>query len=79
MELSRKVVSKHWWLMLGFLIVCGLVAIVGLLACCIGVFVTAAIAQAALMYAYEDIFSERADHTCKKRRYHVQNHWSRRE
>ncbi len=56
MELSRKVVTKHWWLMLGFLIVLALVAIVGLLACCVGVFVAAAIAQAALMYAYEDIF-----------------------
>ena len=56
MELSRRVVTKHWWLMLGFLIVCGLVALAGLLACCVGIFVTAAIAQAALMYAYEDIF-----------------------
>ena len=56
MELSRRVVTKHWWLMLGFLIVCGLVVLAGLLACCVGVFVTMAIAQAALMYAYEDIF-----------------------
>ena len=56
MELSRKVVTKHWWLMLGFLFVCGLVALAGVLACCVGVFVSAAIVQAALMYAYEDIF-----------------------
>ena len=56
MELSRKVVTKHWWLMLGFLIICGLVVLAGLLACCVGIFVTMAIAQAALMYAYEDIF-----------------------
>jgi hypothetical protein len=61
MELSRKVVSRHWWLMLGFLIVCCLVVILGLLACCIGVFITTAIAQAALMYAYEDIFSRSTD------------------
>ena len=59
MELSRKVVTKHWWLMLGFLIVCLLVAVAGLLACCVGIFVATAIIQAALMYAYEDIFGER--------------------
>ena len=56
MELSRKVVSKHWWLMFRFLIVCVLVVLAGVIACCVGVIVTAAIAQAALMYAYEDIF-----------------------
>jgi hypothetical protein len=56
MELSRKVVSKHWWLMFGFLIVCGLVTLAGVIACCVGVFVSIAIVEAALMYAYEDIF-----------------------
>jgi len=56
MELSRKVVTKHWWLMFGFLIVCALMVVAGILACCVGVFVTSAIAQAALMYTYEDIF-----------------------
>jgi hypothetical protein len=56
MELSRKVVSKHWWLMFGFLVVCGLVALAGVIACCVGVFVSAAVIQAAMMYAYEDIF-----------------------
>ncbi len=59
MELSRKVVTKHWWLMLGFLIVCGLVAMLGVIACCVGLLVTSAIVQAALMYAYEDIFGDR--------------------
>jgi len=56
MELSRKVITKHWWLMFGFLIVCALVALAGLIACCVGIFVSVAIAQAAMMYAYEDIF-----------------------
>jgi hypothetical protein len=56
MELSRKVITKHWWLMFGFLIVCALVALAGLIACCIGIFVSVAIVQAAMMYAYEDIF-----------------------
>jgi len=56
MKLSRKVVSKHWWSVFGFLIVCGLVTLLGVLACCVGVFVAAAVVEAALMYAYEDIF-----------------------
>jgi hypothetical protein len=59
MELSRKVVSKHWWLAFGLAIVIGLVAILGLLACFVGVLVTIAIAEAALMHAYEDIFGPR--------------------
>jgi uncharacterized protein DUF4339 len=56
MELSRKVVSKHWWVMFGFLLVSILVALAGLLACCVGVFVSMAIIGVALMYAYEDVF-----------------------
>ena len=60
MELSRKVVSKHWWLMFGLALVIGLVAILGLLACFIGVLVSIAFAEAALMYAYEDIFGPRS-------------------
>jgi hypothetical protein len=42
--------------MFAFLIVVGLLPLLGLLACCVGVFVTTTIAEAALMYAYEDIF-----------------------
>jgi uncharacterized membrane protein len=56
MELSRKMVTKHWWGIFGFLILCLLVGILGLLACCVGVIVAMAVTEAALMYAYEDIF-----------------------
>ncbi|MEO5803750.1 MAG: GYF domain-containing protein [Verrucomicrobiota bacterium] len=56
MELSRKVISKHWWSFLGFAIVMGLVNVIGVLACCVGVFVTAPLTMIALLYAYEDIF-----------------------
>lgn len=59
MELSRKVVSRHWWQMFGLLILCGLVTLAGLLACCVGIIVTGAVAEAALMFAYEDIFGTR--------------------
>jgi len=56
MELSRKVISKHWWNFLGFAIVMGLVNVLGILVCCVGMFVTAPLTMIALMYAYEDIF-----------------------
>ena len=56
MELSRKMVSKHWFMMLGLIIVLALVSCVGVIACCVGVFVTTPIASVALMCAYEDIF-----------------------
>jgi capsular polysaccharide biosynthesis protein len=57
MRLSRKTISKHWWRFLGFLVVLGLVNLAGVMACCIGFFVTFPVSLAALMYAYEDIFN----------------------
>ncbi len=57
MELSRKMVSKHWFLVFAFLLVYGLLSMAGLIACCVGIFVTMAIGLGALMYAYETIFS----------------------
>jgi uncharacterized membrane protein len=57
MELSRKMVNKHWFVIFAFLVVYGLLAVSGLIACCIGIFVTMSIGFAALMYAYETIFS----------------------
>jgi uncharacterized membrane protein len=56
MELSRRVVTKHWFLVFAFVLVMGLVAAAGLLACCVGVFVTVPLFWVSLMYAYEDIF-----------------------
>jgi len=57
MEFSRKVATRHWFMVFGLLIVIALVTLAGFIACCIGVFVAAPIAWVALMYAYEDIFS----------------------
>jgi serine/threonine protein kinase len=56
MELSRKVVSKHWWKFFGFAIVLTLLKLVGLLAFIVGFFIALPIAIAALMFAYEDVF-----------------------
>jgi uncharacterized membrane protein len=60
MEVSRKVVGRHWWGLFGFFIVCGLLALAGLFACCVGIFVTTAIVQVAFICAYEDIFGSPA-------------------
>jgi len=56
MELSRKVVNRHWWAVFGLALVCLLLVLVGVLACGIGLLVTHPIAIAAVVYAYEDIF-----------------------
>ena len=60
LELSRKVVTKHWFLVFAFLLVIGLVTACGVIGCCVGIFVTIPIGWVALMYAYEDIFGRRA-------------------
>jgi len=60
MELSRKMVSKHWFIVFAFLVVVALLAACGALACCVGVFVTMPIATIAILYAYEDIFGQKA-------------------
>jgi uncharacterized protein (TIGR03435 family) len=56
MRLSRKTVSKHWWKLFGFIIVLSLIKMAGMLVFFVGSLVTAPVALAALMYAYEDIF-----------------------
>lgn len=56
MELSRKVFLKDWRDLLLLLILCGLIAMSGILLCVIGIFFTAPIAIGAVTYAYEDIF-----------------------
>ena len=56
MELSRKVVTKHWWQCFGLLLLAGLVGLLGLLGCGVGIFFTMPIAVGATVYAYLDIF-----------------------
>jgi uncharacterized membrane protein len=59
MGTSRKMVKKHWWLVFGLTILISLLNVAGICACCVGVFFTIPIGIAALMFAYETIFSER--------------------
>ncbi len=59
MGTSRRMVKKHWWLVFGLVILISLLNIVGICLCCVGVLFTFPIGIAALMFAYETIFSER--------------------
>jgi hypothetical protein len=61
MKLSRKVVSRHWFLLFGFVLVLALIDVCGLLVCCIGLLVSIPLSWVALMYAYEDMFGRQAD------------------
>ena len=56
MELSRKVVSMHWFSIFGFLFLCGAISMLGAVALCVGLLVSLPVAMAAMTYAYEDIF-----------------------
>ncbi len=51
-------VRKHWWQVFGLIILTSLINLGGLLLCGVGVLFTAPISFAAMMYAYETIFSE---------------------
>jgi hypothetical protein len=59
MSLSRKTLGKHWWTVFALFFVIGLVSSAGILLCGVGMLVTAPLAIAAAMYAYEDIFGTR--------------------
>jgi len=60
MELSRRVVTRHWWQVFGFALVCLLLLLCGLMVCVVGVFIAMPIVKAATVYAYEDIFIHQA-------------------
>lgn len=57
MELSRRVVMKQFFGYLWLNILCGLLAMAGLLACIVGVIFVAPICAGAIAYAYEDTFA----------------------
>jgi uncharacterized membrane protein len=59
MKLSRALVRKHWWNVFAFILVVGLLAFAGILACCIGLLVTGPLATLAMVYLYDDIFGKR--------------------
>ncbi len=57
MQLSRRVVGRHWWTLLLATIFMGLLCAVGMLLCCIGTFFTVPLALAFAMCCYERMFS----------------------
>lgn len=60
MELSRKVITRHWWKFLGFAIVLFLMKLAGFFFCIVGFFIAGPIVNATFLYAYEDIFGASA-------------------
>jgi hypothetical protein len=56
MEVSRKVISRHWWKFFGFVLILLLLKLAGFLFLLVGVFIAAPIARASLMYTYDDLF-----------------------
>jgi hypothetical protein len=58
MKASWKRVHKHWWHVFGLVVVTGLLNLAGFCLCCVGLLFTIPIGIAALMFAYEIIFSE---------------------
>ncbi len=61
MQLSRKMVAKHFWKILALTICLCALCLAGLMALFVGIFIAAPIVIAALMYAYEDIFSAQGE------------------
>jgi uncharacterized membrane protein len=59
MELSRKLVTRHWWAVFGLVLLCLLLKFAGMLVCCLGFFVALPVTVAAIVYAYEEIFGAR--------------------
>jgi len=57
MELSRKVVNKVWWPVFGLLVLLWLIGMLGVVLCCVGIFVAFPVIVASLAYAYEDLFN----------------------
>jgi len=58
LQLSRLVVSKHWWMTFLLFFVSCLLGVAGVFACCFGVLITGPVAFAALNYHYEKVFGD---------------------
>lgn len=56
MEMSFKVVKKHWWGIFSFSLLLGLLNIAGALLCLVGLLVTIPVSMCAIAYAYSKIF-----------------------
>ena len=57
MQTSWKMVRKRWWQLFGLILLVGLINAGGFLLCCVGMLFSMPLGFAAMMYAYESIFS----------------------
>lgn len=60
MELSRKTVLRRFWAVLGLLLICGLIAVAGILALVVGIFVAMPVCVATIAAAYDELFGATA-------------------
>lgn len=60
MKTSMTMVNKHWFVIFGMVLVAGLVAMAGFLACCLPYLFTLPVSLIAMMFAYETIFGGQA-------------------
>jgi hypothetical protein len=60
LELSRRVVNKHWGMTFLMVVVSGLITFVGIIACFVGVLVTGPVAFAMLACHYQRVFGDLA-------------------
>jgi hypothetical protein len=60
LQLSRRIVMKHWWMTFWLTFVSGLLVFAGMLACFVGVFVTGPVAFAMLAAHYDHVFGRLA-------------------
>jgi predicted Ser/Thr protein kinase len=60
MEVSRKVVTRHWWKFFGFWLLAWLLSLAGALALVVGLFISLPFVLIAVAYAYEDVFGSQA-------------------
>jgi len=58
LELSRRVVNKHWWMTFWLFVVSSVLASVGVIACCVGVLVTGPVAFGMLTTHYNKVFGD---------------------
>ncbi len=58
LELSRRVVNKHWWMTFWLVVVSGVLTMVGLCVCCLGVLVTGPVAFGMLAVHYNKVFGD---------------------
>ncbi len=56
MEVSRKVLTRHWWSVFLLALVALMINLAGVLLCCVGGLVTAPLTMLAWMFLYEDLF-----------------------